>query len=473
MGQSDDIRATSATIPYSFDFKNDDEISNWVLLNEGQTRKWVFGSKYNTAYDFLYITHTAEGYLPVYGPVYDLTISLVYAYRSINFSKAGVYEINFNYLAYFDDSENNTQAFLVPDSIMLEAGNAYGMIGDNNTAPENWIPVSGILPTYYDLQKITNKNVIVPEAGYYNLVFFCKNGGYAYSAPFPTAAILKLDINLIEQCSDPVCRFYEQIASYATATENVVVEVDENITLPELVNIPVPETKGITLKILSKNPEEIITLKRGIGGDLFTIPFEATLIVENVIIDGDRHGDFSKTGEGSLFKVETRGFLIMNSGEIRGNIADSCGGVHIAGGEFIMKGGLIIDNSADLHGNAVGIIPGIGGGIIPGTGGGFTMNGGVIFGKGDAVSIVVQVPYQPSDFQGSGIIIAWNEPTNDTPYIYTLGANTDLKVYPRGVLVDWAKKDGAFGITYSNGTNTGFIPIEGIILESTTGITPT
>jgi hypothetical protein len=125
---------------------------------------------------------------------------------------------------------------------------------------------------------------------------------------------------------------------------------------------------------------ESATLTRGATGFLFTVSSGANLILENIIIDGDRHGSFTNGGN-SLVRVLVRGTLVMEDGAVLRNntfLSSTGGAVYVNDGSvqqgsaaFIMNGGLIIGNT----------VTGQGGGVRVGSRSTFTMNGGEISGN--------------------------------------------------------------------------------------------
>ena len=173
--------------------------------------------------------------------------------------------------------------------------------------------------------------------------------------------------------------FYEQVAAYATATGNVVVTVNQNLTLSEPVNIPSPVAAGRTLTIRSTPLSAPVILTRDVGDNLFTLSTNATLILENIIIDGNFDGTQYKNGN-SLVRVSDGGTLVMNNGAVVRNNSrydqygvGIGGSVSVYGGTFIMTGGEIRDNAS---------WPADGGSGVFVSGGTFTMTGGRI--SGDA-----------------------------------------------------------------------------------------
>ncbi len=92
-----------------------------------------------------------------------------------------------------------------------------------------------------------------------------------------------------------------------------------------------------------------------------------------------------------------------------------------------------------------------------------TVYGGVVFAYGSAINAIIgvnQVTFQP------GVVIAWNKNAGTTTYIYGDGVeNGDLTVLPSGATVNWAKQNDQNGISYTNGTNTGFFAVAGVTVS--------
>ncbi|MDR2732206.1 MAG: hypothetical protein LBB36_03205, partial [Fibromonadaceae bacterium] len=286
-------------------------------------------------------------------------------------------------------------------------------------------------------------------------------------------------------------QFQDAVAGYATATENVTIEVDDDIKITSLVSIPA-NANGATLTIKSASPASPATLKRGASGDLFTININARLILADIIIDGDKNGSFSN-GNGSLIRVSnagaiftmnsgtkiinnannntssygggvyvTNGIFTMEGGEISGNTSNTHAGGVYAGGTFTMKGGEISGNTASGSGDGVYVYSGnftmtdgakirnntgagvfmytgdviMNGGEISGnssygmskTSGTFTINSGVVAGTGTSVTSVINGSYTLSPAPANGIIIAWNKPTGTIEYL--LGSTTNIVTNP-------------------------------------------
>lgn len=90
----------------------------------------------------------------------------------------------------------------------------------------------------------------------------------------------------------------------------------------------------------------------------------------------------------------------------------------------------------------------------------FHVSGGVIFGIADSASTLKSSFGIIPQLSGNGIMIAWNKGTTT----YSSGSSDDLKVSPDTATVTWVNQDGERGISYTNGSNEGFIPVEGITI---------
>jgi len=64
----------------------------------------------------------------------------------------------------------------------------------------------------------------------------------------------------------------------------------------------------------------------------------------------------------------------------------------------------------------------------------------------------------------SGVVLAWNKNAGNTNY--EMFSTEDIFISPDTAAAYWDMKDGISGISYANGTNTGFVPIEGITIDS-------
>ncbi|WP_026892570.1 S-layer homology domain-containing protein [Lacrimispora aerotolerans] len=94
--------------------------------------------------------------------------------------------------------------------------------------------------------------------------------------------------------------------------------------------------------------------------------------------------------------------------------------------------------------------------------GNVTLSGGVVLVHSTNINNAAKglVGEEPS-INNPAVVIAWNKSQNTT---YGSGETTDLSTV-NSASVSWAVEDGVSGIQYANGSNIGFIPIEGISVE--------
>ena len=98
------------------------------------------------------------------------------------------------------------------------------------------------------------------------------------------------------------------------------------------------------------------------------------------------------------------------------------------------------------------------------------VSGGVVFAYGDAIDNNVINTSNPDGYtlSGSGIVIAWNPTAGKT---YTQGKSDDITWLPETAAAVWDKNGENFGITYTNGTNTGFIPLDVTVVSTACDLT--
>ena len=63
-----------------------------------------------------------------------------------------------------------------------------------------------------------------------------------------------------------------------------------------------------------------------------------------------------------------------------------------------------------------------------------------------------------------GVICVWNKAAGRTEY--RAGTSIDLRIYPENATISWGKNGSQNGIVYKCGSNTGFIPISGVTVDS-------
>ena len=181
----------------------------------------------------------------------------------------------------------------------------------------------------------------------------------------------------------------------------------------------------------------------------------------------DTYDMISISGEGTLEIVS--GGSVINNGR-RGAISHFGGHVIIDGGTVIsldryailcseveVKGGVLI-----VMGNS---------GVIVGCNN-FTMSSGFLFTHRNAIAYMIdaQSSYINTNSGDNGIIAAWDKAAVSGPLIE--GSSAWLLKLQESASVVWANESGQSGIRYTNGSNTGFIPISGITVEAAS-TTPT
>ena len=184
-------RQTPATIPYTHDFETD-ENENWTLVNGNQINKWIISTATNHTIDgnkSLYISN--NGIDNKYSPISSYT----YAVRTITFTKPGLYEFEFDWKADGMSYYDVLRAFLVPQQLLLEPGNAYGMMESANEPPANWIIVDEGQMHGHSSWQTSHVEKVMLTPNTYHLVFMWKNQGH--NQPLSPAAVDNISIRLI------------------------------------------------------------------------------------------------------------------------------------------------------------------------------------------------------------------------------------------------------------------------------------
>ena len=91
-----------------------------------------------------------------------------------------------------------------------------------------------------------------------------------------------------------------------------------------------------------------------------------------------------------------------------------------------------------------------------------TVSGGLVFAYGDAITGTDNVIFTAylagfTVASGTGVVIAWNQASGNTTY--TQGYSDDIVCLPATATAVWDRDGTSYGISYANGTNTGFIPL--------------
>ncbi|MDR2470356.1 MAG: hypothetical protein LBD27_07780, partial [Tannerella sp.] len=95
-----------------------------------------------------------------------------------------------------------------------------------------------------------------------------------------------------------------------------------------------------------------------------------------------------------------------------------------------------------------------------------TVSGGLVFTYGSNVSNAIDIPNNGSGYPGPtgmGVVVAWDKTTAGASPVYGAGSTTNLTYLPNpGATVCWANESGQYGISYTNGANSGFLEIDGV-----------
>ncbi|MDR0829117.1 MAG: fibronectin type III domain-containing protein, partial [Prevotellaceae bacterium] len=319
------VPQTPAELPYIQDFTENAENSSWTLLNGLQTNKWHIndvakGNGDNT----LHISNTDTTYN------FELVTSYVYAYRTLNFTETGIYAVSFDWKNYgYYYNYNIVRAFLVPVSVQLTEGNAYGMTNNNNIVPNGWIAVSEPLYGQTAWQQFFTR-IAVDNAGLYNLVFFWKNTtSYNYQPP---AAIDNIQVEL----TNPLAGTYTIDNTLPTENRNFNTfkaafdalnyhqtsdTVIFNITAGQVHNIAaIDDNTRLRLNGVGSTSKPIIFQKSGVGANPLlnvsgTNSTDYALLLDNVqyiTFDGI---NIQNAGTSSSNYVE-QGFYLNNTNHI-------------------------------------------------------------------------------------------------------------------------------------------------------------
>ena len=86
-----------------------------------------------------------------------------------------------------------------------------------------------------------------------------------------------------------------------------------------------------------------------------------------------------------------------------------------------------------------------------------SITGGLVCGIG---TDIVQVWGGTRTISGTAVVCAWKQSAGNTNY--SIGTSNDLTVSPAAATAKWDKIGTQSGVSYANGTNTGFVPISGV-----------
>ncbi|MCL2810033.1 MAG: hypothetical protein FWD24_08255, partial [Treponema sp.] len=148
---------------------------------------------------------------------------------------------------------------------------------------------------------------------------------------------------------DEVEDFYQRVASYATATSDVVINVSSSLLLYKVVSVP-SNPNGHRLIIQSTGiPQSLIRDFADTDSDsgLFTIPAGARVTFDNILIEGANYSGTTSP----LVNIQTGGVLTMNDVSVTGtpnNLTDVF--VSVGAGTFTLSGNITI-GALDLVSN--------------------------------------------------------------------------------------------------------------------------
>ena len=156
----------------------------------------------------------------------------------------------------------------------------------------------------------------------------------------------------------------------------------------------------------------------------------------NVFISGT--SKIIKTNDDYGLVIQTQGNVEVNGGEVIGRTGYAIyanGNVEVNGGKVSATSGMAIFANGNVE-----------------------VKGGLVFAYGNAINGYGNVIYQNfTGATGTGIVIAWNESAGNSNY--TQGSTTDISQSPATATAVWGKNGSEYGISYTNGTNSGFIPL--------------
>ena len=180
-----------ATLPYSTDFET---ACDWMFINGDRPNAWAWGEAAHNGEGThgLYISNDG-GITNAY--TFNEANSMVYATKTFVF-EAGAYSVSYDWLANGDGYRDFLRVLLVPDTVVFEAGTSLpnsGFNGSSYSLPEGWIAFDNGAKLYKSTEWQTlNKEVVIPNAGRYNVVFAWYND--QWDGTNPPAAIDNVSI---------------------------------------------------------------------------------------------------------------------------------------------------------------------------------------------------------------------------------------------------------------------------------------
>jgi len=247
---------------------------------------------------------------------------------------------------------------------------------------------------------------------------------------------------------------------------NVLNIDNENITFNGAA--PSPAWGAITLagKITSATSGEIITNSASISStaDIANTNYNGRAVYNEgtgtVTISG---GTVSATSSSYAVRNAGAGTVTIIGGTVSGyNAVDNTGT-----GTVTISGGTVSATSSSgyaVYNTGTGTVTISGGTVSATSSSGYAVRNQ---GAGTVAIIGGTVTVSTSNNNANGTIIRWN---TTAPKTYTAFTNNDITRTPTTATAKWLNKDGKAGIDYANANNTvtGFIPVEGVIVNKAT-----
>ena len=177
-----------------------------------------------------------------------------------------------------------------------------------------------------------------------------------------------------------------------------------------------------------------------------TVPAVNITSAAKVTISGTAVITSATTTSGTIFlnnngaltewRLRITGGTVENTATGNAIYQNSAGEIQISGGRVLAKEGYAIRKDA----NGTGTIN--------------LSNNGIVFAYGEDEEEVISGTYTQT---GNAVLCAWNKSAGTSTY--TAGTNDDIFKLPAAATAVWAIQDTNNGISVTNGTNIGFIPV--------------
>jgi hypothetical protein len=173
---------------------------------------------------------------------------------------------------------------------------------------------------------------------------------------------------------------------------------------------------------------------------------------------------------GSAIYNEYSGEINISGGEIKAAGAHCSAVDNYGSGTVNISGGTLSSDDWTIYNQGTGTINISGGTILVKDGydgyvvynnwqASIILTGGLVFAYGASIEDIIDGDYDATE--GNAVIVAWDKAANNT--IYAENASNDIAKFPATATAVW---DLRGGIAYANGTNTGFLEIEGVTVEA-------